>query len=55
MPDLTGYSRSEAIYLMNTLGYKYELDGYGYVVEQSIKPGEDVNDGVIKIKLESKQ
>ncbi len=55
MPDLTGYSRSEAIYLMNTLGYKYELEGYGYVVEQSIKPGEDVNENVIKIKLESSQ
>ena len=55
MPNLTGYSRSEAIYLMNTLGYKYELEGYGYVKEQSIKPGEDVNESIIKIKLESKQ
>ena len=27
MPDLKGYSRSEAIYLMKTLGYDYELEG----------------------------
>ena len=54
MPDLTGYSRSEVIYLMKILGFKYELEGYGYVVEQSIAPGEDVKDNVIKIKLEAK-
>ena len=55
MPDLSGYSRSETIYLMNTLGYKYELEGYGYVKQQSLKPGEDVNENIVKIKLESKQ
>ena len=55
MPDLTGYSRSETIYLMKTLGYNYELEGYGYVVEQSIPAGTDVGENVIKIKLEAKQ
>ena len=55
MPDLTGYSRSETIYLMKLLNYKYELEGYGYVKEQSIKPGEDVGENIIKIKLESNQ
>ena len=53
MPDLTGYSRSDAIYLMKTLGYRYELEGYGHVIEQSIKPGEDVGDNIVKIKLEA--
>ena len=55
MPDLTGYSRSETIYLMNTLGYKSASEGYGYVKQQSLKPGEDVNENIVKIKLESKQ
>ncbi len=55
MPDIIGYSRSDVIYLMKTLGYKYELEGYGHVVEQSIKPGEDVGENVIKIKLEAKE
>lgn len=54
MPDLTGYSRSEVIYLMKALGYKYELEGYGYVSEQSVAPGSDVSGETIKIKLSEK-
>ena len=55
MPDLTGYTRSEAIYLMKTLGYDYELEGYGYVSAQSIKAGEIVGDNTVKITLNEKQ
>ena len=51
MPDLKGYSRSEAIYLMKTLGYDYELEGYGYVIDQSIKAGAEVKNSKIKITL----
>ena len=54
MPDLLGYSRSDAIYLMKTLGYNYELEGYGYVTAQSIKAGELVGDNTIKITLSEK-
>ena len=54
MPDLTGYSRSEVIYLMKALGYNYEIDGYGYVTGQSIKAGELVNDQTVKITLSEK-
>ena len=54
MPDLTGYSRSEAIYLMKTLGYDYEIEGYGYVTNQSLKPGETVGNNKIKITLKGK-
>ena len=55
MVDLKGYSRSEAIYLMKSLGYKYELDGYGYVTGQSIEAGKEVKENdVIKIKLSEK-
>lgn len=53
MPDLKGYSRSEVVYLMETLGYDYEIDGYGYVASQSIQPNKEVK-GKVLIKLESK-
>ena len=54
MPNIIGYSRSDAIYLMETLGYKYELEGYGYVTAQSIKEGEIVGDNTVKITLNEK-
>ena len=54
MPDLSGYSRSEAIFLMKALGYKFEIEGYGYVTGQSLPPSSDVGDSVVKITLSSK-
>lgn len=54
MPNLIGYSRSEIINLMETLGYDYQIDGYGYAVEQNIKTGELVNGQTVKVKLEAK-
>ncbi len=51
MPDLTGYTRSEVIYLMDALNYAYEIEGYGYVASQSIKAGEEVGDNTVKITL----
>ena len=39
---------------MKTLGYKYELEGYGYVTAQSIKEGEIVGDNTVKITLQEK-
>ena len=54
MPNLIGYSRSEAIYLMKTLGYDYELEGYGYVTNQSVKEGNLVGNNVVKITLKEK-
>lgn len=53
MPSLKDYSRSEAIYLMNALGFKYEIDGYGYVTDQSIPAGSEVKD-TVKITLKEK-
>ncbi len=52
MPDLTSLTRSETIYLMNTLNIKYEIEGYGHVKEQSIPAGTDTNGNIVKIKLE---
>ncbi len=54
MPDLTGYSRSEVIYLMKALGYDYQIDGYGYVTGQSIKAGEKISGRTVKITLSEK-
>ena len=53
MPDLTGYSRSEVINLMDALDYEYQIDGYGYVTSQSIKAGDTVT-GEVKITLSNK-
>ena len=52
MPDLKGYSRIEAISILSLLDVDYEIEGYGYVTEQSIKAGSDITD---KIKLILKQ
>jgi penicillin-binding protein 2B len=52
MPDLTGYSRIEAISLLNLLNIDYEIERYGYVTVQSVKKGEDIPE---KVKLTLKQ
>ena len=52
MPNLKGYSRIDAISLLNLLNIDYEIEGYGFVTEQSIKAGENITD---KIKLILKQ
>ena len=51
MPSLIGYSRLEAISLLNLIDVDYEIEGYGFVTEQSIKAGEKISDK-IKLKLE---
>ena len=51
MPDLTGYSRSEAIYLLKALNINYELTGYGHVTAQSMKAGDMVNGNTVQITL----
>ena len=51
MPSLIGYSRLEAISLLNLIDVDYEMEGYGFVTEQSIKAGEKISDKV-KLKLE---
>ena len=53
MPNIIGYTRSDVIYLMKTLGFKYEIEGYGYVTAQSIKEGDLVGDNTVKITLSS--
>ena len=53
MIDLIGYSKKHVINILNLLGIEYELEGNGYVYEQSIPSGENVTDKVT-IKLKGK-
>ncbi len=53
MIDLIGYSRKEVINILNLLAISYEIEGSGYVYEQSILCGEDITDKII-IKLKDR-
>ena len=53
MIDLTGYSKKEVINILNLLNISYELEGSGYVYEQSILPSEIISDKII-VKLKDK-
>ena len=55
MPNLKNYSRSEAKVVLDLLGVKYKIEGYGYVDEQSINEKEKITkDMEITLKLKSK-
>ena len=55
MPNLNGFSRNEAIIILNMLNIKYKITGNGYVIDQSIKSGTTIkSDSKIELKLESK-
>ena len=52
MPSLIGMNLSDVIYLLENHGLKVKFNGYGSVVNQSIKKGERFEEGsVVKIKL----
>lgn len=53
MIDLTNYSYKEVENILKLMNIQYELQGTGYVYEQSILPGEEIKDKVI-IKLKEK-
>lgn len=53
MIDLIGYSKKQVISILELMDIEYELEGTGYVYEQSILSGEDITDKII-IKLENK-
>lgn len=50
LPDLTGWSSGDAVHLFDLLGLDYELEGHGYVINQSIKAGTKIT-GQEKIKI----
>ena len=53
MPNLVGYSRAEAENLLKLLNIDYEIEGYGYITEQSIKENEEIS-GKVVLKLKNK-
>ncbi|MDD3186894.1 MAG: penicillin-binding protein [Bacilli bacterium] len=53
MPNLKGYSESDAKVLLGLLDIDYTIEGYGYVTSQSISSGQIV-DGVVNLVLENK-
>ena len=53
MIDLMGYSRKEVINIFNLLDISYEIEGSGYVYDQSVPVGEIISDKVI-VKLRNK-
>lgn len=55
MPNITGWSKKDAISLFKMVGMNYNLSGYGYVTAQSIIPGTVINkDSVIDVTLSDK-
>jgi len=53
MIDLTGYSYKEMMNILSLMDVSYITEGSGYVYEQSILEGEEINDSVT-IKLKEK-
>lgn len=53
MPDVKGLPAMDALSLLENMGLHPELEGYGKIAKQSIKPGEDIRDG-ITLKLTAK-
>ena len=43
MPDMTGWSRSDVAAYWDLTGIKITIDGYGYVCQQNIEPGQPIN------------
>ena len=55
LPDMVGWSRSDAERILNYMGIKYEIEGYGYVTSQSIPAGtNNLKDQTIKLTLSDK-
>lgn len=55
MPNIIGWSRSDAVSLFKLLGISYEIEGYGYVSSQSISVGSPIDKNTsIKITLDEK-
>ena len=53
MPDLTGMNVMDAVYLLETMGWKVEFSGRGVVESQSVKAGTNLEKGktvILKLK-----
>jgi len=54
MPDVTGMTAKDAVYLLESMGFITQISGYGKVVEQSVPAGAVVEKGrLIKLNLKN--
>ena len=53
MIDFNGLSYKDAKNILNLMGTKYNLEGYGYVYEQNIEVGKKIDKEII-LKLKGK-
>lgn len=52
MPDVRGMGLKDAVYILETLGYQVQVEGFGKIIEQSIAPGEPIQQNKsIKLQL----
>ena len=55
VPDLTGMNITDAVYALESRGWKVKFSGYGKVSSQSVKAGSELRKGsVINLTLSSK-
>ena len=55
VPDMTGMNVTDAVYVLESRGWKVRFDGYGKVKSQSVKAGTELRKGsVINLVLSSK-
>lgn len=55
MQNVTGFSRNSVEAYLKLLGVPYHIEGYGYVSDQSVKPGTPIEEGMeISITLSQK-
>lgn len=52
MPDVRGMGARDAVYLLENLGMKVRLDGFGKVVNQSIEPNTELKPQQVLLTLE---
>ena len=54
VPDVKGMGARDAVFLLETLGFKVRINGIGQVYEQSIDPGKNYSKGeFISLRLKS--
>ena len=55
VPDVKGMNITDAVFLLESMGWKVKFDGYGKVKSQSVKPGTELRKGgVIHLALNGK-
>lgn len=55
VPDVKGMNITDAVYLLESMGWKVNFEGYGVVKSQSVKPHTELKKGnVINLNLSAK-